>query len=64
MDLTTIAAIVGPTSLVAMGAAYGGVKVALNGTKDRVLKLELAKDDHTDRLARIETKIDVLLEKD
>lgn len=56
--------------VLSVGAAYGGVKAGLNGTKaqvketkDRVKDLEASKNDHTDRLARIETKLDILLEK-
>lgn len=56
------------------GAAWGGSQAALNGTRSRVKKLEEwserheAKDDNfqldaIDRLARIETKLDVLTEK-
>lgn len=56
------------------GAAWGGSQMALNGTRKRVIELkdEFARhvqDDkdsnlqNTDRLARIETKIDVLMEK-
>lgn len=61
MDITTIIALGGPA--LAAGAAWGGAKVALNGTRLRVKELEIADKDKTDRLARIETKIDVLLEK-
>ena len=56
------------------GAAWGGAKVALNGTKNRVkdIKEDLVK--HTaadlviqtqmiDRLARIETKLDMIHER-
>lgn len=56
--------------LVSGGAAYGGVKVALNGTRQRVQNLEraaeLAAEARTEmgeRMARVETKIDVLAEK-
>jgi hypothetical protein len=52
----------------AAGAAWGAVKVSLNGTRSRVRKIEsqmdegLAKEaDLHDRLARLETKIDLLL---
>lgn len=44
------------------GAAFGGVKVALNGTRERVRKLEDINVDHQDRLARMETKIDYLVD--
>ena len=49
--------------LLAIGGAWGGAKVALNGNRERVQKLELRQDEHVDRLARIETKIDILVEK-
>ena len=51
------------TGVFAGGIAFGGVKVALNGTKDRVKQLELEAHLTTDRLARIETKIDTLVER-
>ena len=56
--------------LLAIGGAWGGAKVALNGTKERVqeIKVEIAELDNAhaallDRAARIETKIDMLMEK-
>jgi hypothetical protein len=61
MDVQTILMIATPVASV--GAAWGGAKVALNGTRLRVKELEQADRDKTDRLARIETKIDMLLEK-
>lgn len=50
------------TGLVAGGMAFGGVKVALNGTRERVKCLEDQTAGQADRLARIETKIDLLIE--
>jgi len=61
--------------LLAIGGAWGGAKVALNGTRNRVKTLESQLEVHKvvtasqhveaiDRLARIETKIDVVLTKD
>jgi hypothetical protein len=50
------------TGVFAGGLALGGAKVAMNGTKDRVLTLEGEAKHTTDRLARIETKIDTILE--
>ena len=44
------------------GVAFGGVKVALNGTKQRVEKIEANQDRNNDRLARIETKVDLLVD--
>lgn len=49
--------------LLAIGGAWGGAKVALNGTRDKVKALETKQTDHADRLARIETKIDYIVEK-
>lgn len=60
--------------LVSIGGAYGGAKVALNGTRERVkevkadLSAHMEKDEDLqdrmiDRLARIETKLDILMEK-
>ena len=49
--------------LLAIGGAWGAAKVALNGTRDKVYDLEKKQDDHADRLARIETKIDYIVEK-
>ena len=55
--------------LLAVGGAWGGAKVALNGTRDRVRKMETDFQAHElkdqvrqieiiDRLARIETKLE------
>ena len=56
--------------LLAIGGAWGGAKVALNGTRERVKKVEdvLVKHDqvHVELIkqgTRVETKIDMLLEK-
>ena len=53
--------------LIAIGGAYGAAKVTINGTKERVssVESEVRAIQHTvdDRLARVETKIDILLEK-
>ena len=62
MDVTTILTVAGPTTIFVAGAAWGGAKVALNGTRNRVKMLEEESKTTTDRLARIETKIDILLE--
>ena len=50
--------------LLAIGGAFGGAKVALNGTRKRVEKLELNQVGLLDRTARIETKIDILIDRD
>ena len=49
--------------LLAIGGAWGGARHAINGTAKRVDKLESKSDMTNDRLARIETKIDYLVEK-
>lgn len=57
-----------------LGAAFGGARVALNGTKERVKTLSESFGKHVesdataqnqviDRLARIETKLDSLKEE-
>lgn len=63
---------IGAGSIIASaGAAFGGVKVALNGTRARVTEIkvdlkehiekdERLQDETIDRLARIETKLDML----
>lgn len=60
--------------VLAIGGAWQGAKVALNGTRQRVKKLETDLESHkivssnnhieaVDRLARIETKIDAIVER-
>lgn len=71
MELLELLKIASP--FLAIGGAWGGAKVALNGTRERVkevhqdLKVHIADDesvqrDMIDRAARIETKLDVLME--
>ncbi len=57
------------TPLLAVGGAFGGAKVALNGTRMRVMKLEERSDNHdvefkdiTKTLTRVETKQDLLID--
>lgn len=58
--------------LLTIGGAYGGTKAALNGTRERVKALatdfekhanadDIVQRDISDRMARMETKIDLLL---
>lgn len=72
MDYIQIAQVVVP--LLSVGGAWGGAMVALNGTRERVkslatdLKTHIKDDeqlqrDMIDRAARMETKLDILLEK-
>ena len=62
------------TPILAIGGAWGGAKVALNGTRERVQRIEIEFREHEerdeilqremiDRAARIETKLDILMEK-
>lgn len=62
------------TAVFTGGAAWGGAKVALNGTRNRVKKMETDFETHmrddqmvqremVDRLARIETKLELALYK-
>jgi len=71
--ITTVLAVAGP--FLAIGGAWGGAKVALNGTRNRVKTLETNLEVHKaasaiqhieaiDRLARIETKIDIVISHD
>lgn len=59
------------TPLVTAGAAIGGIKVGLNGSRERIRKIETNVDEHkiltearhletVQRLTRIETKLDTL----
>jgi hypothetical protein len=57
------------TPLLAVGGAFGGAKVALNGTRARVMKLEDRSDNHdvefkeiNRTLTRVETKQDMLMD--
>ena len=57
------------TIVFSAGAAFGAVKMGLNGTKDRVEKVERAVDlaaearsEISERLVRVETKIDGITE--
>lgn len=69
VDLGLLLSIATPIATVA--SAFGGVKVALNGTRERVQNVEADLKEHkeftaakhvetVDRLARIETKLDTL----
>lgn len=55
------------TAIAAGGASWGASKQSLNGTRERVKKVEAEFTSHkaetTDRLARVETKIDILLQR-
>ncbi len=63
MDIGTIIQVVVPVATVA--AAYGGVRQALNGTRQRTERIETKVDtivdvqtQHGERLAVVETKLD------
>ena len=56
--------------LMAIGGAWGGAKVALNGSRERIKELKARQDDtdvrlrgHGESLVRIETKLDTLIER-
>lgn len=49
--------------LLSSGAAWGGSKVALNGTKQRVKDLETTQLLTVQRLSSIEAKIDLILKR-
>ena len=56
--------------LLAIGGAWGGAKAAINGTRKRVQDIESdlkdsaqQRTDMVQRMTRVETKIDILLEK-
>lgn len=58
------------TAALALGGSWGGAKVALNGTRERVKKLETRTDSQDEKLsaqgeaiARVETKIDILIDR-
>lgn len=70
MDVGTLIQIGGP--LLAIGGAWGGAKMALNGTRERVYRMERQFREHEfademlqretiDRLARIEVKLELIL---
>lgn len=74
MEYTFIELIKIATPLLAIGGAWGGAKVALNGTRERVKGIDTKLEAHMkedeqlqremiDRSARIETKLDILMEK-
>ncbi len=63
MDASLILAMEAVGGALIIGGAYGATKQALNGTKDRVKKLEEKSEDSQDRLARIETKLDFLVDQ-
>jgi hypothetical protein len=60
--------------LLAIGGAWGGAKVALNGTRERVKDVAQKLEDHIDdehrndialheRMTGVETKIDILIDR-
>ena len=63
----------GAPMLLAIGAAWGTVKVQMNGTKDKVKQVETELDQHKEAyykdsrqivktLASLETKVDLLIQ--
>ena len=72
MDPAFIYAVI--TGVFAAGAAFGGVKIALNGTRSKVDDVYKVVSDHIreethndkrthERLAKVETKVDILVER-
>ena len=51
------------TALFTGGIAWGSVKHSMNGQKDRLEKVEANSADNTNRLVRVETKIDILIDR-
>jgi hypothetical protein len=62
------------TAALALGGSWGGAKVALNGTRERVKELKQDFSNHVkeegeqdlklhQRMASVETKIDVLIDR-
>jgi len=51
------------TAIFTGGVALGGVKYGLNGQKERLEKVEHTSSDNTQRLTRVETKIDILIDR-
>ena len=51
------------TAIFTGGIAWGSVKHAINGTKERLGKVEDTSSDNTQRLTRVETKIDILIDR-
>lgn len=73
MELTPFATSI-MTAIFVSGAAWGATKAALNGTKMRVQEVHKKISDHIkeeadadkethQRIARVETKIDMILER-
>lgn len=62
--------LMGGTILASGGIAFGAVRSALNGTKERVNKIEVGVSKHLEdhvkiieSITRMETKLDILLDK-
>jgi len=58
------------TALLAAGASYGGVKVGLNGLRQKMRdqevlcgKLDERADQHADRITKLEVQVDYLKEQ-
>lgn len=61
MEIWHVVSIIAP--IVVAAAAFGGMKVGLNGTRQRVEKLELSQEELKEKATRTETKVDMILEK-
>jgi hypothetical protein len=68
MQVETLLMLEGAGILLTLGIVWGTTNTKLNNSRIRLRNLEEWKEEHhkevTDRLARLETKIDILLEND
>ena len=51
------------TAIFTGGMAWGSVKHSMNGQRERLSKVEATSYDNTQRLTRVETKIDILIDR-
>jgi hypothetical protein len=51
------------TAVFTGGVAWGSVRHSMNGQKVRLEKVEVTSADNSQRLVRVETKIDILVDR-
>jgi hypothetical protein len=51
------------TAVFTGGVAWGSVKHSMNGQKERLTHVERTSADNSQRLVRVETKIDILVDR-
>jgi len=51
------------TAIFTGGIAWGTVKHSMNGQAKRLEKVEITSADNSERLVRVETKIDILVDR-